>query len=162
MLALEFLFGRGKKGKKPKVLSTYEVGLLFDPLLHLEQRQSADISLAANPHGLSSVCLLLHPCLRAHDTVSSWRGFLDLHQQNALAWIPQSVHEMHKSVSGLQSVESDTGPGCEIIFPDLVIADFESAVMKNQQNHGYAESSEDICMAATAAGRSNRQAFGTN
>lgn len=67
---------------------------------------------------------------------------------------------MHKSVSGLQSVEPDTSPGCEIIFPDLVIADFESEVMKNQQNHEYAESFEDICMAATAAGRSNRKALG--
>lgn len=58
---------------------------------------------------------------------STFKRLLDVHQQESIARIAQSVQNMNKTIASLQSVQPDTRPCGQIIGADLVVVDLEPA-----------------------------------
>ena len=63
----------------------------------------------------------------------SSESLLGLHQEHALACRSVGVEKMNEAVSRSQSVESDTCPGSQVVFANLIVLDFEPSKQPQYQ-----------------------------
>jgi hypothetical protein len=77
------------------------------------------------------ILLRIHDIIGVQSALTSGQGFLNLQKENAFAWVSKSIHKMHESISRLQSVQPNAGPGSKIVSQELVVTDFEPAGIRS-------------------------------